>query len=161
MENGAIAEISRTGGKFLTFRLHNEEYAIEILTVREIIGAQPITEIPRSPDFLKGVINLRGRIIPIVDLRTKFGFPEKEYNKETCIIVVLIEKIIAGIVVDAVSEVIDIEADSFGPAPSIGDTSTNEFVTGLAKIRDRLIILLDPKEILSPEEKEIVESATK
>ncbi|MDA1001361.1 MAG: chemotaxis protein CheW [bacterium] len=159
MENGTATKISQRGGKFLTFRLRDEEYAIDILTVREIIGVQPITEIPQAPGFLKGVINLRGRIIPIVDMRTKFGFPEKEHDTETCIIVIVIEKTAAGIIVDAVLEVLDIESDSLDPAPSIGETDSNQFVTGLAKIHDRLIILLDPAKILSPTEKEIVESA--
>lgn len=136
-------------GKYLTFILCNEEYGLEILKVREIIGIMPITPIPQSPNYLKGVINLRGKVIPVVDLRTKFGFQEAEWTKESCIIVVEIHAVLTGIIVDTVSEVIDIREEEFEPSPHLGSDVDMEIFLGMAKIKDKVKILLDIDKILN------------
>src|SRR5512136_2465452 len=118
MENGALLI---QGGKSLTFFLSGEEYGIEILKVYEIIGMLPITRVPQTQLCLKGVINLRGKVIPVVDLRLKFGMPEAEFTGETCIIVVHIHGVDVGIIVDRVSEVIDIPTEDIEPAPTFGN----------------------------------------
>jgi purine-binding chemotaxis protein CheW len=134
-------------GKFLSFYLSKEEYGIEILKVREIIGMVDVTPLPRTPEFVKGVINLRGKIIPVIDLRLKFGMAPAEYTSETCIVVVESERegegaMQIGCIVDTVSEVLSVGADQFEVAPRCADAGL-EYVNGLAKIKDRVIILLD------------------
>lgn len=139
-------------GKYLTFVLAEEEYGLEILKVREIIGMQDITAVPQTPDFMKGVINLRGKVIPVLDLRIKFGLPEAEYTQATCIIVVDVRDVLMGIVVDTVSEVLDIAAEQIEPAPQFGTDVNTDFIRGMGKIRDEVKILLDIDTVLSPEE---------
>src|SRR5918912_1536247 len=117
------------GGKFLTFFLAGEEYGLEILKVHEIIGMLPITRVPRTPHFVRGVINLRGRVIPIVDLRRKFSM-ESEAAEETCIIVVQVQGIQIGFVVDPVSEVADIKAADIEDTPSFGDDGQTDYLLG-------------------------------
>ncbi len=147
-------------GKYLTFRTGEEEYGIEILKVIEIIGLMPITEVPRTPGFVRGVINLRGRIIPIVDLRLKFGLPEIEYTDRTCIIIVQItrgdQQVNTGLVVDHVSEVVNIETTHFEHTPSFGPNVDTKFILGIGKVGDRVVLLLDVDEVLSVEEVGIV-----
>ena len=143
-------------GKYLTFRLGQEDYGLEILQVQEIIGMQEITGIPRTPDFVKGVINLRGKVIPVVDLRLKFDMDEVEVSRKTCIIVVQIsqeaEKVIMGIVVDEVSEVLEIGAQEIEPAPAFGTHINTSFIQGMAKIENAVKILLDIDKIMSENE---------
>lgn len=143
-------------GKYLTFLLNDEEYGISIREVKEIIGIMDITGIPKTPEFLKGVINLRGRIIPVIDLRIRFGMVERAYTQKTCIIVVEItvqdvNKLI-GIIVDTVSEVISIHAEDIEQIKDIENGPDNEFLTGLAKVRDKMIILLDADKISDRQE---------
>jgi purine-binding chemotaxis protein CheW len=144
------------GGKFLTFALGSEEYGIPIQKVKEIIGIMDITNIPRTPQFIKGVINLRGRIIPVMDLRLKFGFEEKAYNQRTCIIVVEINiadsKRMMGIVVDTVSEVVNIQSGEIEPPPQYGTHADNEFLIGMGKVKGKVILLLDIERVLTGEE---------
>ncbi|MFW6114632.1 MAG: chemotaxis protein CheW [bacterium] len=116
-------------GKYLTFVLAEEEYGLEILKVREIIGLMGITAVPRTPEHVKGVINLRGKVIPVIDLRLKFGMQEIEHTTETCIIVVSVNESEIGVLVDRVSEVLDIEAGQIEEAPSFGSEVNTEFVT--------------------------------
>lgn len=143
-------------GKYLTFRLGEEDYGLEILKVQEIIGMQEITSIPRTPEFLKGVINLRGKVIPVVDLRLKFGMAEAEVSRKTCIIVVQVGQetgnVIMGIVVDEVSEVLEISGGEIEPAPSFGARLDTNFILGMAKIEKAVKILLDLEKILSQDE---------
>ena len=144
-------------GKFLTFSLANEEYGIGILKVREIIGMMPIRTVPQTPSFVKGVINLRGKVIPVVDLRLKFSMSEAEYTDRTSIIVVSVgqsnEKFIhIGIVVDYVSEVVNIKADEIEAAPAFGSRLNTEYILGMAKIGKGVKILLDIDRILAGEE---------
>lgn len=138
--------------KLLTFSLGNEGYGISILKVKEIIGMLSITQVPRTPDFIKGVINLRGKIIPIMDLRIKFGMDEKTYNERTCIIVIEIKiqgvERLLGVVVDTVSEVINIDADDIEPAPQYGSQVEHNLISGMGKVKDRVVIILDIEEVI-------------
>jgi purine-binding chemotaxis protein CheW len=133
----------RAGGKFLTFYLAGEEYGIEILKVHEIIGMLSITRVPRTPSYIRGVINLRGKVIPVVDLRLKFGMESKEQTEETCIIVVQAQGKIMGIIVDKVSEVLDIAADNIQDAPSFGASVNTDYILGIGKAEGRVKLLLD------------------
>lgn len=143
-------------GKYLTFLLNDEEYAISIKRVREIIGMQQITQIPKTPEFIKGVINLRGKIIPVIDLRRKFGLMPQEYNERTCIIVVevLFGEIPRqiGVVVDLVSEVISLQPDDIEPPPQYCTQIDVSFITGIGKLKERVVIILNIEELLSREE---------
>lgn len=142
--------------RILTFSLGKEGYGIYILKVKELIGMMNITTVPKTPDYIKGIINLRGKIIPIMDLRIKFGMEAKEYNERTCIIVVevLIKGIqnLIGIVVDNVSEVVSISEDQIAPPPEYGATSDHNSILGIGKIKDRVVIILDIDEIFVCEE---------
>ncbi|MGI5817230.1 MAG: chemotaxis protein CheW [Armatimonadota bacterium] len=137
------------GGKYLTFGLGGEEYGLEILKVREIIGAMDITSVPRTPDFVMGVINLRGNVIPVIDLRLKFGMAHADQTDETCIIVVDVLGMEMGILVDRVSEVLDIAEGEIQPAPSFGVAVDTDFILGIGKAADKVTILLNISEVLS------------
>ena len=155
----AVAEKKDTSamdGKFLTFILGNEVYGIEILKAREIIGLMDITTVPQTPEYMKGVINLRGKVIPVIDLRLKFGMPEEEHTQETCVIVVEVNNTSLGIIVDSVSEVSDINGREIEDAPSFGQGIDTSFIMALGKVKDKIIILLDIEAVLSSEELEMV-----
>ena len=139
-------------GKFLTFFLGCEEYGVEILKVQEIIGTMAITPVPRTPHFVRGVINLRGKVIPIVDLRVKFGMSASEQTGETCIIVVHVRGIEIGIVVDKVSEVTTIASAEIEPAPDFGHDVDTTYILGLGKTQAGVKILLDIDRVLSNNE---------
>lgn len=145
-----------TEQKLLTFALGSEGYGVSILKVKEIIGMLDITPVPRTPDFIKGVINLRGKIIPVMDLRVKFGMDEKEYNERTCIIVVEVNlkgmQRLLGVVVDMVSEVVSITSDQIEPPPEYGMKVEHNFILGIGKIKDRVVIILDIDEVFLCEE---------
>ncbi len=145
-----------TEGKFLTFICGDEVYGIEILRVREIIKLMDITTVPQTPDYMKGVINLRGKVIPVIDLRLKFSMPEEEHTKETCIIVTEVNKTSIGIIVDSVSEVLDIKSEEIEDAPHLGQDIDTNFILGLGKTKERIVILLDIEQVLSSEELETV-----
>ena len=140
-------------GKYLTFALAREEYGLEILKVREIIGYMDITAVPQTPDYVKGVINLRGQVIPVIDLRAKFGMKTTETTEETCIIVVEINqsgrKFSTGIVVDHVQEVLDIAGEDIEDAPKFDSSVNTDFILGMGKIGDSVKILLDIDKVLS------------
>ncbi len=141
-----------SGGKYLIFHLGAEEYGVPIQSVKEIIRIMDITTIPKMPVFLKGVINLRGKIIPIMDLRLKFGFDEREYNSRTCIIVAEIatadSKRQMGVVVDAVSEVLNIQKSEIEPPPQYDAGSDVEFLIGMGKVKGKVILLVDIQNVL-------------
>jgi purine-binding chemotaxis protein CheW len=140
-------------GKYLTFALAHEEYGLEILKVREIIGYMDITAVPQTPHHVKGVINLRGQVIPVVDLRAKFGMETTEVTEETCIIVVEISqgdhKFSTGIVVDHVQEVLDIAGENIEEAPQFGSGFNADFILGMGKIGETVKILLDIDKVLA------------
>ena len=144
--------------KFLTFRIAKEDYGIEIRHVTEIIGIQRITEIPSMPVFIKGVINLRGKVIPVMDIRSRFGLEEREYDDRTCIIVVNINNTSVGLVVDTVNEVADIPENDIEPAPNIKKDRNSDFIHGLGKVGNDVKILLNVNELLFDEELESLES---
>ena len=145
--HGATA-ITAKEGKYLTFALASEEYGLEILQVREIIGLMHITSIPNVPVFMKGVINLRGKIIPVVDLRLKFNMPGVEYTNETCIIVISVSDELVGIIVDRVCEVVDIPLQNIEPPPRLGSNIHVDFITGIGKIGEKVKILLHIETVL-------------
>lgn len=152
-------DLEALAGKYLTFSLMGEEYGVGILKVKEILGMMPITPIPQTLPYLKGVINLRGKITPVVDLRVKFGFPEKEYTPETCIIVVETQGIVMGIIVDTVLEVLDISQANLEPVPPLGRQIQTDFFLGIAKVGEALELLLDIDRILTGGELETLETA--
>jgi purine-binding chemotaxis protein CheW len=141
------------GGKYLTFKLGNEQYGVEILKVRELIGLMEITAVPQMPLEMKGVINLRGKVIPVIDLRLKFGMSEIEHTEQTCIIVVNVGREI-GIIVDAVSEVLDITDANIEPPPSLGGMQDTSCILGMGKVGAAVKILLDIGRVLSSDDLE-------
>lgn len=149
-------DIEHLQGKYLTFRLANEEYGLEILKVREIIGVMDITRLPRTPDFVKGVINLRGRVIPVIDLRLRFGMPEKEYDEKTCIIVLEVREsdinILMGIIVDSVSEVLNVTLDELEPTPNFGISLDTAFIMAMAKGKGTVRSLMNIDKVLTTDE---------
>jgi purine-binding chemotaxis protein CheW len=138
-------------GKFLTFHLANEDYGIEIRYVTEIIGIQKITEVPDMPAFVKGVINLRGKVVPVMDVRTRFSMPPREYDDRTCIIVVDVDEKSVGLVVDKVNEVADIPDKQIEPPPRTNRESTS-YIQGMGKIDNQVKILLDVQKLLYSDE---------
>ena len=155
-ETNTMAAMAGLAGKYLTFLLANEEYGLEIMKVQEIIGIMPVTKVPRVPDYIRGVINLRGRIIPTVDLRKKFGIEEVEDTERTCIIVVELQnakgKINMGIIVDEVAEVMDFDAKSIDSAPEFGANLDTSFILGVGVVKGSVKILLDVDKVLTTEE---------
>ena len=153
-------ETAAKAGKYLTFRLADEEYGVEILKVREIIGLMPVTRVPKTPDFVRGVINLRGSVIPVVELRSKFGMESVADTNETCVIVVEImkqkEPVQIGILVDSVSEVIDIAAGDLESTPSFGVELDTQYILGMAKMKETVKILLNINRVLTGEELEAI-----
>jgi purine-binding chemotaxis protein CheW len=140
-------------GKYLTFRLATEEYGLEILKVQEIIGLMTITKVPKLPDFIRGILNLRGKLIPVIELRSRFQMPRLADNDRTCIIVVQIKiadaHLTLGIVVDSVSEVLNIQDSQLEAPPVLGDGIDTEFILGMAKYNTRVILLLDIDRVLT------------
>lgn len=136
------------GGKFLTFFLGKEEYAIEILKVQEIIGLMSITPVPKMPEYIRGVLNLRGKIVPVMNLRTRFGLEEIEDTDETCIIVIQQDKYLMGVLVDKVSEVVDIESEEIEEVPSVGVEDQSEYLAGLGKARDSVKMIIAVQKVL-------------
>ncbi len=155
--------LSQRAGKYLTFSLAGEEYGIAILKVKEIIGMMPITPVPQAPNFVKGVINLRGRVIPVTDLRLKFGMEPLEYNERTCIIVVEVtgneSTILMGLVVDSVSEVMNIREEDIQDTPTFGTQLNTDYILGMAKMDGGVKILLDIDRVLSVDEIKMLEDA--
>lgn len=138
--------------KYLTFWTDGELFGVPISDVVQIISMQGITPLPDFPDYAKGVINLRGNIIPVIDIRVRFGKPEAEYNENTCIIVTSIEDSYMGFIVDAVDEVTDLDEDNVSPAPKVSKDITNRYLTGIGQIGDKVVLLLDVTKILSENE---------
>lgn len=136
-------------GKYLTFFLANEEYGLQILAVHEIIGMMPVTRVPRTPNFIRGVINLRGKVIPIIDLRSRFGMDPIEQTDNSCMIVVKLRTVQVGLVVDKVSEVVDIADSDIEDIPAFGSDLDTDYLLGIAKSNGRVKLLLDIDQVLS------------
>ncbi|WP_028571836.1 chemotaxis protein CheW [Desulfonatronum lacustre] len=145
VQKGPEAELLQ----LVTFHIGEEEFGVEILKVQEIIRMMGITRVPKAPDFVEGVINLRGKVIPIIDLRKRFGMTTQEHDKHTRIIVIEINNVIVGFVVDSVSEVLRIPANTVEPPPAIISGIESEYINGVGKLADRLLILLDLDRLLS------------
>ena len=154
--DAAVEAMLPREGKYLTFFLSGEEYGIGILKVKEIIGMMPVTSVPRTPEFVKGVINLRGKVIPVIDLRRRFGMETVEYTDRTCIIVVELSAntgiMMMGIVVDAVSEVLNIKEETIEDTPGFGSEIDTNYILGMAKTEGSVKILLDINKVLTATE---------
>jgi purine-binding chemotaxis protein CheW len=149
----AVAKAEERAGKYLTFHMGNEEFGIRVQKVREIMGLQDITCVPQTLNYVKGVINLRGKVTPVIDLRLKFGLPEIEYTQRTCIIVVQVQgaagRVLIGIIVDGVSEVLNIAAGDIEDTPDFGTGHGSAYLLGMAKIKGKVKILLDIDQLLT------------
>ncbi|WPC43452.1 chemotaxis protein CheW [Clostridium sp. JS66] len=143
-------------GRFLTFSVGKESYGIEIKYVKEIIGIQEITEVPELPDYVKGIINLRGKIIPVMDVRLRFKKEPKDYNDRTCIIVIDVEEISIGLIVDNVSEVLTIEEENIVPPPDLKTGFHNRYVKGIGKVGNEVKLLLDCEKVLNDDEMDAI-----
>ena len=143
--NGSLLQL-------VTFSIDEEEFGVNILKVQEIIRIMEITRVPRSPEFVEGVVNLRGRVIPIVDLRRRFGLAAIAHDKDTRIIVIELNSLVVGFIVDAVSEVLRIPADTVEPTPPVAAGVDSEYISGVGKLQDRLLILLDLDKLLTAED---------
>jgi len=153
-----LGEKKNTGEllQLVSFKLGNEEFGIDILMVQEINRMLEITKVPKSPDFIEGVINLRGRVIPIINLRKKFGLPDKETDKSTRIVVVNLSDKVIGMIVDAVSEVLRLSSNTVEPPPPMVSGVESEYIKGVGKIDDKLLILLDLNKLLSGKEQDML-----
>lgn len=153
---GALNRDGDRGGKYLVFHLGREEFGIQVLKVREIMGVQDITAVPQTPLHVKGVINLRGKVIPVVDLRLKFGLPEEEYTQRTCIIVTQVGgeagPMLMGIVVDGVAEVLNLAASEIEDTPDFGDGAATPYLLGMAKVKGKVKILLEIEQVLTSQD---------
>lgn len=146
--------------QYVSFVLHGEEYGVPILCVQEIIRYETLTRVPQSPDYVDGVLNLRGQVIPVVNLRKKFELPERERDRSTRIIVVEVQKRVMGMVVDEVSEVLQVDMEDIAPPPPMGTHLRTDYISGMAKINETLVILLEIDKILTSEESVILETAS-
>jgi purine-binding chemotaxis protein CheW len=158
----SVAEI-KEATQHLTFKLDEEVFAIDISKVREVLEYTTVTKVPQTPEFMKGVINLRGHVVPVVDLRLKFGMPEAEKTVNTCIIIVEVsvdsDSTVLGALADSVQEVLDLEADQIEPAPKIGTRLNTEFIKGMGKRDDQFIMILDIDKVFSSDELALVQDA--
>ncbi len=151
--------VNRMANEFLTFRLGGEEYGIEILKVQEIRGYDAITQIANAPDFIKGVVNLRGIIVPIVDMRIKFRLGKAEYDQFTVVIILNVAGRIMGIVVDGVSDVITLEAEQVRPTPGLGSVIDTEYIMGLGTVDERMLILIDIEKLMGSSDMGLIEQS--
>jgi purine-binding chemotaxis protein CheW len=145
--------------QLVTFSLGNEEFSVDILKVQEIIRLMELTRVPKAPEFIEGVINLRGKVIPVMDLRKRFGMPEAEDSSDARIIVVELQNTTVGFRVDGVSEVLRLPADTVEPPPTMVCGVETEYIKGVGKLDDRLIILLDVEKVLTEDEHSSIDSA--
>ena len=151
-----MKENAEASNSFLTFKLGDEEFGAHVNQVLNILEMMKITQVPKTPEYMKGVINLRGSVLPVIDTRIKFGLPETEYTSNTCIVVMDLDldgdTVNIGAIVDEVLSVIEIEEDQIEPPPSIGNQYKSEFIYGMAKVQENFVMLLDMQKVLSREE---------
>jgi purine-binding chemotaxis protein CheW len=157
--NRAVHAKGTQGGEFLTFRLGEEEYGIDILRVQEIRSYEAPTRIANAPAFIKGVVNLRGVIVPIVDLRLKLGCANAEYNSFTVVIVLNVRGRVVGAVVDSVSDVLELAGDAVKPAPEMNSAVDVSFITGIGNVADRMLILMDIEALMGSADMGLIEAA--
>jgi len=144
--------------KYLFFNIGDELYGINIMNVTEIIEMQRITEVPDLPEFMRGVINLRGKVIPVMDLRSRFGMPDRAYDDRTCIIVANIDSAVLGMIVDTVAEVHDVPAQNIESSPSFASSASEHYVEGIARVEERVTVLIDVRKILHARDLQAVKS---
>ena len=154
------AAISTAANEFLTFTLGKEEYGIPILNVQEIRGYDAVTTLANMPGFIKGVVNLRGIIVPIIDMRIKFNLGNAEYNELTVVIILNVANRVIGMVVDGVSDVITLSAEQIKPTPEFGSTIDTKYVTGLGAVEERMLILVDIEKLMTSSDMELVDVAS-
>lgn len=159
MKQAIDTEEDTQSGKYLTFMLGDESYGLEIRHVTEIIGLQSITKVPDVPDYIQGIINLRGKVIPIMDVRIRFGMAVRDYDARTCIIVINIQESSVGLIVDTVSEVADIDEAQIEPLPTVGNSLNRGFMKGIGKIGADVKLLLDADRLLYGEHLEGIRAA--
>lgn len=145
--------------QYLTLNLAHEEYGVDILAVREIRGWTPVTRIPQAPSYVLGVLNLRGAIVPVIDMRLRFGLPREEYTANTVTVIVAVAGRNFGVVVDAVSDVLDVAPADLRPVPDMGTTVDTEYLKGLTAIDERMVLLLDVDKLLQPQDAQMLEAA--
>lgn len=145
--------------QYLTVNLADEEYGVDILAVREIRGWTPVTRIPQAPSYVLGVLNLRGAIVPVLDLRLRFGLKREEYTATTVTVIVTVAGRNFGVVVDAVSDVIDVDAAAVRPVPDMGTAVDTEYLKGLTSVGERMVLLLDVDRLLQPQDAQMLEAA--
>ena len=154
---------SVTSQQYVTFSLGDELFGVEVIRAREILSVTPVTKVPQTPEYLLGVINLRGQVVPVIDMRLKLGLPVSEETEDTCVIVVEVqvdgEPIIVGALADAVREVLEIRTDQIEPAPRLGTRLKTEFISGMGKIGEQFLILLNIDRVFSSDELAIVQDA--
>jgi purine-binding chemotaxis protein CheW len=160
---GSIATPLAVAGKYLTFMLDKETYGLGILKVQEIIGMMPLTRMPKTPEFVRGIINLRGKVIPVIGLRVKFGMESREDTDRTCIVVVQVSgpqgTLTMGLLVDEVSEVLNVTQEQIEEPPTFGTAVDTHFILGMGKIGQKVVMLLDADKVLSGEELELATQA--
>jgi purine-binding chemotaxis protein CheW len=145
--------------QYLTLNLGQEEYAVDILSVREIRGWAPVTRIPQAPHYLLGVLNLRGAVVPVLDLRMRFGLPRVEYTANTVTVIIVIENRLFGVVADAVSDVLDVAVSDIRAVPDMGTAVDTKYLKGLTAVGDRMVLLLDADKLLQAQDAEMLDTA--
>lgn len=153
-------QVNAVAGEYLTFVLGQEEYGIEILKVQEIRGYDAVTKIANTPSFIKGVVNLRGRIVPIVDLRIKFNLEKREYDEFTVVIILNLHGRVVGIVVDGVSDVMELQADRIREVPDLVSNIDTQYILGLGSVEERMLILVDIEKLMNSQEMELINSVS-
>lgn len=153
------AVAAEEAAQYLTVNLGNEEYGVDILAVREIRGWTPVTRIPQAPSYVLGVLNLRGAIVPVLDLRLRFGLTREEYTATTVCVIVMVAGRQFGVVVDAVSDVVEVAPGAVRPVPDMGTTVDTEYLKGLASVGDRMVLLLDVDRLLQPQDAQMLDAA--
>jgi purine-binding chemotaxis protein CheW len=157
VKSAGLAQVTQGSHEFLTFTLGTEEYGIEILKVQEIRGYDAVTKIANSPEFIKGVVNLRGTIVPIVDMRIKFNLGNAEYNEFTVVIILNVAGRVVGMVVDSVSDVIALTGAQIRPTPDFSSTFDTKYITGLGTLEERMLILVDIEKLMSASDMALID----
>ncbi|UPG91546.1 chemotaxis protein CheW [Luteibacter aegosomaticola] len=155
----STAVVADEAAQYLTVNLGNEEYGVDILAVREIRGWTPVTRIPQAPSYVLGVLNLRGAIVPVLDLRLRFGLAREEYTATTVCVIVMVAGRQFGVVVDAVSDVVEVSPSGIRPVPDMGTTVDTEYLKGLTSVGERMVLLLDVDRLLQPQDAQMLEAA--
>jgi purine-binding chemotaxis protein CheW len=158
-QTASSAAVAEEAAQYLTVNLGNEEYGVDILAVREIRGWTPVTRIPQAPSYVLGVLNLRGAIVPVLDLRLRFGLTREAYTATTVCVIVMVAGRQFGVVVDAVSDVVEVTPSGIRPVPDMGTTVDTEYLKGLTSVGERMVLLLDVDRLLQPQDAQMLDAA--